>query len=93
MNKQPKAKYSVFCDFCGKRSIVFKDHSMTEIPVAAVPKRADGKDKSTLPRPQMLKCPLCGRGVIMKKVKELKNEAAGDDKLDVGKTGFAGPSI
>lgn len=90
--KAPQSKYLIFCDFCGKKSVVFKEHKMTDIPVSAIPKRADGKDKSTLPRPQMLKCPLCGRGVIMKKIKELPNET-GNDKFNDGKTGFAGPSI
>lgn len=81
-------QYSIYCDYCGKKSIINKDKpNLVSIPLSEVP----GLNKK-LNRPPMFKCPKCGRGVVMKKVKEIKN-ADGNDKSNVDKTGFIGPSI
>ncbi len=82
------SQFSVYCDYCGKKSIIDKNKpGLVSIPLSEVP----GLNKK-LNRPPMFKCPTCGRGITMKKVKEIKKDV-GNDKSNVDKTGFIGPSI
>jgi hypothetical protein len=73
-NPAPK-KYMVYCDNCGKQKvdIGFNLQHMTKIPLANVPGGVpklspDGKaeHRPALPRPKMVKCPKCGRGVTVR---------------------------
>lgn len=80
-------KYIIYCDCCGKQTvdIGFKLQHLTQVPMAKVPGGVPvlspvGKveNRPSLPRPKMVKCPKCGRGVTVRSyaVPESKHEEA-----------------
>jgi DNA-directed RNA polymerase subunit RPC12/RpoP len=55
-------KYMLFCQHCSNK--VFTDGKdldyLYQVPLSAIPKRADGKDKSLFEQRKKIKCPECG---------------------------------
>lgn len=83
----PPKKYIIYCDCCGKQTvdIGFKLQHLTQVPMAKVPGGVPvlspvGKveNRPALPRPKMVKCPMCGRGVAVRSyaVPESRHEEA-----------------
>lgn len=82
-------RYLIHCDFCSKRVIVQDAKglaNLNEISQAAIPggvpfldlETQKIKQKKSLPRRKLLKCPNCGRGLILRKdttiLPEIKEE-------------------
>jgi len=55
-------KYMLICNNCNHK--IFTDgkdlQGLTQVMTAPLPKRANGKDKSTAEQPKKFKCPKCG---------------------------------
>jgi hypothetical protein len=71
----PPKKYIVYCDSCGKQKvdIGYNLQQMTQVPLAKVPggvpklsPEGKAENRPTLPRPKMVKCPMCGRGLAVR---------------------------
>lgn len=68
-------KYIIYCDCCGKQrvDIGFNLKEMTQVTLAKVPggvpklsPEGKAENRPALPRPKMVKCPKCGRGVTVR---------------------------
>ena len=78
-------KYSIFCEICGYHRITDgsspEDKDLIEIKRGKVQRNIpklneEGKVEDSLffPQPKMFKCPSCGRGVRVKKIKNQSPE-------------------
>ena len=76
-------KYLVYCEPCGYKRITdgSSDEDLKKVPRSDVPGGAPQLDpqtkkvkfKKSTPQPTMVKCPKCGRGIRVRKLKQ-KNE-------------------
>lgn len=98
MPKKPQAtkRWFVFCEPCSYKQIVAAEEpipdNLTEIKTVSVPggspyidpETKKTKTKPSQPRLKMVKCPKCGRGVVVKKLPDVyanAYKAIDDEKL------------
>jgi len=77
-------KYLIYCEPCGYKKISdgTKEQDLTKVPRSDVPGGAPQidpntklvKTKKSSKQPIMVKCPKCGRGVRVRKMKDEKNK-------------------
>jgi DNA-directed RNA polymerase subunit RPC12/RpoP len=88
----------IHCD-CGFHKTLTKEDDLFKIKTAPVPSGSpflkDGKTVNKKPKPQAkkVKCPKCGRGVIVKKLKTPIKKADNENKPPRRKTGTFGREI
>ena len=77
------SKFFVYCEFCNFKDITESTEGYVEVKRAKIPRgiptfdpvEKKTKNKKSLDQTKMIKCPQCGRGVILKKLPKPYAEA------------------